>query len=226
MFALKAKLDMEEDAESMESKAVKDDSSSDSDWESSETDNIPLSHFLTEGSSRINRRRAVLNTSPKAKSEEHDTEIISLQGKRKTKPRSQRRYNRNPPSDYLRRTRSMPMQISKTSEPDLPESESYRLTSSVPSPTKTSTVSESDEESDDDKVELKRKKEARLPRSTVQMLPKFRIALSKKEIREDWLKMTGSKLDGQLRRVSKVPKGMELCKSLTNPQTMTYILDD
>ncbi|KAL3679852.1 hypothetical protein R1sor_022808 [Riccia sorocarpa] len=56
-------------------------------------------------------------------------------------------------------------------------------------------------------------------------LPRLQVVLSKKEIHDDWLKITGHKYTGKPRKSTMTAKGLNLCTSLTCPSTIRYLSD-
>ncbi|KAL2613205.1 hypothetical protein R1flu_024897 [Riccia fluitans] len=56
-------------------------------------------------------------------------------------------------------------------------------------------------------------------------LPRLQVVLSKKEIHDDWLKITGHKYTGKPKKSTMGAKGLNLCTSLTCPSTIRYLSD-
>eukprot|EP00250_Pteridium_aquilinum_P028848 c37958_g1_i1 orf=145-978(+) len=56
-------------------------------------------------------------------------------------------------------------------------------------------------------------------------LPKLHVVLSRKEVQEDWLKMTGRRYTGKPRKSALIHLGLGLGTSLTCPSTIRYLND-
>eukprot|EP00246_Nothoceros_aenigmaticus_P011485 TRINITY_DN3137_c0_g1_i1.p1 TRINITY_DN3137_c0_g1~~TRINITY_DN3137_c0_g1_i1.p1 ORF type:complete len:167 (+),score=27.54 TRINITY_DN3137_c0_g1_i1:414-914(+) len=56
-------------------------------------------------------------------------------------------------------------------------------------------------------------------------LPKLHLALTRKEIQEDWLSMTGHKYSGKPKKSTLIQRGLGLCTALTCPSTIRYLND-
>nr|XP_024382918.1 uncharacterized protein LOC112285856 isoform X3 [Physcomitrium patens] len=54
-------------------------------------------------------------------------------------------------------------------------------------------------------------------------LPKLHLVLTRKEIQEDWLKITGHKYTGKPRKSTLIQRGLGLCTSLTCPSSIRYL---
>ncbi|XP_024371370.1 uncharacterized protein [Physcomitrium patens] len=54
-------------------------------------------------------------------------------------------------------------------------------------------------------------------------LPKLHLVLTRKEIQEDWLKITGHKYTGKPRKSSLIQRGLGLCTALTCPSSIRYL---
>ncbi|MCO5558599.1 hypothetical protein L7F22_012185 [Adiantum nelumboides] len=57
-------------------------------------------------------------------------------------------------------------------------------------------------------------------------LPKLHVVLSRKEVQEDWLKMTGRRYTGKPRKSALIHLGLGLCTSMTCPSTIRRYLTD
>ncbi|MCO5556561.1 hypothetical protein L7F22_010111 [Adiantum nelumboides] len=57
-------------------------------------------------------------------------------------------------------------------------------------------------------------------------LPKLHVVLSRKEVQEDWLKMTGQRYTGKPRKSTLIHLGLGLCTSMTCPSTIRRYLTD
>lgn len=55
------------------------------------------------------------------------------------------------------------------------------------------------------------------------MLPKLHLVLTRKEIHEDWIKITGHKYTGKPKKSTLVQKGLGLCTALTRPSSIDYL---
>ncbi|KAJ7556198.1 hypothetical protein O6H91_05G073900 [Diphasiastrum complanatum] len=56
-------------------------------------------------------------------------------------------------------------------------------------------------------------------------LPKLHLVLTRKEIQEDWLKITGQSYIGKPKRSTLVQRGFGLCTKLTCPSTIRYLTE-
>lgn len=56
-------------------------------------------------------------------------------------------------------------------------------------------------------------------------LPKLHLVLTRKEIQEDWFKITGQRYAGKPRKSTLLQLGLGLCTSLTCPSTIRYLND-
>uniref|UniRef100_A0A7I3ZZN3 Uncharacterized protein n=1 Tax=Physcomitrium patens TaxID=3218 RepID=A0A7I3ZZN3_PHYPA len=54
-------------------------------------------------------------------------------------------------------------------------------------------------------------------------LPKLHLVLTRKEIQEDWLKITGHKYTGKPRKSTLIQRGLGLCTALTCPSSIRYL---
>eukprot|EP01018_Ginkgo_biloba_P004964 Gb_37583 [translate_table: standard] len=54
-------------------------------------------------------------------------------------------------------------------------------------------------------------------------LPKLHLVLTRKEIHEDWIKITGHKYTGKPRKSTLVQRGLGLCTALTCPSSIKYL---
>ncbi|CAM6101861.1 unnamed protein product [Calypogeia fissa] len=54
-------------------------------------------------------------------------------------------------------------------------------------------------------------------------LPKLHLVLTRKEIQEDWVKITGHKYTGKPKKSTIVQRGLGLCTSLTCPSSIRYL---
>ncbi|KAI5061896.1 hypothetical protein GOP47_0022435 [Adiantum capillus-veneris] len=57
-------------------------------------------------------------------------------------------------------------------------------------------------------------------------LPKLHVVLSRKEVQEDWLKMTGRRYTGKPKKSALIHLGLGLCTSMTCPSTIRRYLND
>lgn len=55
------------------------------------------------------------------------------------------------------------------------------------------------------------------------ILPKLHLVLTRKEIHEDWIKITGHKYTGKPKKSTLVQKGLGLCTTLTRPSSIGYL---
>lgn len=56
-------------------------------------------------------------------------------------------------------------------------------------------------------------------------LPKLHLVLTRKEIQDDWIKITGHKYSGKPKKSTLIQLGLGLCTSLTCPSTIRYLHD-
>eukprot|EP01018_Ginkgo_biloba_P000070 Gb_16926 [translate_table: standard] len=56
-------------------------------------------------------------------------------------------------------------------------------------------------------------------------LPRLHLVLTRKEIQEDWIKITGHKYTGKPRKSTLVQKGLGLCTALTCPSSIEYLTE-
>lgn len=56
-------------------------------------------------------------------------------------------------------------------------------------------------------------------------LPKLHLALTRKEIQDDWFKITGQNYSGKPKKSTLAQLGLALCTSLTRPSTKRYLND-
>lgn len=56
-------------------------------------------------------------------------------------------------------------------------------------------------------------------------LPRLHVVLTRKEIQEDWMKITGHKYTGKPRKSTLVQKGLGLCTALMCPSSIEYLND-
>lgn len=54
-------------------------------------------------------------------------------------------------------------------------------------------------------------------------LPRLNLVLTRKEIQEDWLQMTGHKYTGKPKKSTLIQKGLGLCTALTCPSSIEYL---
>ncbi|BBN17671.1 hypothetical protein MPTK1_7g16170 [Marchantia polymorpha subsp. ruderalis] len=54
-------------------------------------------------------------------------------------------------------------------------------------------------------------------------LPKLQVVLSKKEIHDDWMKITGHRYAGKPKKSTMTARGLNLCTALTCPSTIRYL---
>ncbi|KAH9309219.1 hypothetical protein KI387_037130, partial [Taxus chinensis] len=54
-------------------------------------------------------------------------------------------------------------------------------------------------------------------------LPRLNVVLTRKEIQEDWLQMTGHKYAGKPKKSTLIQKGLGLCTALTSPSSIEYL---
>lgn len=55
------------------------------------------------------------------------------------------------------------------------------------------------------------------------ILPKFHLVLTRKEIHEDWIKITGHRYTGKPKKSTLVQKGLGLCTALARPSSIEYL---
>jgi len=56
-------------------------------------------------------------------------------------------------------------------------------------------------------------------------LPKLHLVLTRKEIQEDWMKITGHKYSGKPKKSTLIQRGLGLCTALTCPSSIRYLND-
>ncbi|EFJ11602.1 hypothetical protein SELMODRAFT_446935 [Selaginella moellendorffii] len=56
-------------------------------------------------------------------------------------------------------------------------------------------------------------------------LPKLHLVLTRKEIQEDWMKITGHKYSGKPKKSTLIQRGLALCTALTCPSSIRYLND-
>ncbi|KAJ7535295.1 hypothetical protein O6H91_12G027100 [Diphasiastrum complanatum] len=61
------------------------------------------------------------------------------------------------------------------------------------------------------------------PPSIPLKLPKLHLVLTRKEVQEDWIKITGHKYLGKPRKSTLIQRGLGLCTSLTCPSSIRYL---